>query len=110
MSQLAGFAKREDLRFFLRAICDAEYVHEPKLAPTQEMLDRYKKGPGDWAEYEREFLGLMEQRKIENSLSRSLFEIPAVMLCSEATAEHCHRRLVGEYLQRHWEGVTIRHL
>ena len=35
VSQLAGFAKREDLRYFLREICGAEYVHEPLLAPTR---------------------------------------------------------------------------
>src|SRR5687767_14092717 len=65
VSQLAGFAKRDDLKFFLRVICDAEYVHEPRLAPTQEMLDAYKKSGGSWADYERAFLTLMGERRVE---------------------------------------------
>src|ERR1700720_3529548 len=65
VSQLAGFTKREDLQFFLREICGAEYVHEPLLAPTQALLDAYKKEKGSWEEYERKFLTLMAERKVE---------------------------------------------
>ena len=43
VSQLAGFAKREDLAYFLKALCDCEYRHEPLLAPTKEILNGYKK-------------------------------------------------------------------
>src|SRR5437899_3142486 len=64
-SQLAGFTKKEDLRFFLKEICSAEYIHEPLLAPTQDLLDDYKKRKGSWQDYERMFLQLMEQRRIE---------------------------------------------
>ena len=42
VSQLAGFAKKEDLAYFLHEICEIGYVHAPELAPTQEMLDDYK--------------------------------------------------------------------
>lgn len=108
-SQLAGFAKRQDLAYFLKEICGASYLHEPLLAPTQEMLDRYKKLKGDWPTYEKEFLALMAERKIEEHLNPNLFEIPTVMLCSELTAEHCHRRLVAEYLQKHWGDIRITH-
>jgi uncharacterized protein (DUF488 family) len=110
VSQLAGFAKRQDLEYFLREICGARYVHEPTLAPTKEMLDTYKKHKGAWSDYEDVFLRLMEDRKIESRLDRSLFAVPTVLLCSEVTAEHCHRRLVLEYLQSKWGEVTIRHL
>lgn len=110
VSQLAGFTKREDLQFFLREICDADYVHEPKLAPTQEMLDTYKKKKGDWSEYEQEFLELIKHRKIETRVERSLFDRPAVLLCSEPTPEHCHRRIIVEYLQSKWQDVEITHL
>lgn len=109
-SQLAGFAKREDLHYFLERICGAEYVHEPSLAPTQDMLDAFKKRRGTWGDYERSFLALMAERHIEDRLPRSLFDGTTVLLCSEATPEHCHRRLVVEYLDRHWGGVTARHL
>lgn len=109
-SQLAGFTKANDLPFFLKEICDAEYLHEPLLAPTQELLDAYKKAKGGWDEYERSFLKLMADRRIEEKIDRSLFELPTALLCSETTAEHCHRRLVLEYLQEKWGGLTVVHL
>jgi uncharacterized protein (DUF488 family) len=109
-SQLAGFAKRDDLAFLLQALCEAEYRHEPLLAPTQELLDAYKKQTLAWAEYERQFLELMTKRQVERELSRQDFTIPTVLLCSEPTAKHCHRRLVVEYLQRHWPEVVPIHL
>lgn len=110
VSQLAGFAKRDDLAFFLGELCGAEYVHEPLLAPSLEMLDEYKKQKGSWVEYERRFLGLMAERRIEERVSREMFAVPTVLLCSEATAEQCHRRLVLEHLQEHWGGLTVTHL
>jgi Protein of unknown function, DUF488 len=70
LSQLAGFAKKEDLRYFLRMICSCEDVREPLLAPTPEMLDQYKKGKGAWQAYERGFLTLMAERKIDTSAAR----------------------------------------
>ena len=110
VSQLAGFTKRDDLRFFLREVCEAEYVHLPLLAPTQAMLDSYKKDGGSWADYAVKFLALMAERKIESAVERSLFATPAVMLCSEPTADECHRRLVAEYLQQKWDGLSVTHL
>jgi uncharacterized protein (DUF488 family) len=108
--QLAGFTKATDLAYFLHEICDAEYVHEPRLAPTKGLLSDYRNGKRTWAEYEVIFNGLMAERQIAATISPSLFDVPAVMLCSEATADQCHRRLVAEYLQRHWDDVTIHHL
>jgi uncharacterized protein (DUF488 family) len=102
VSQLAGFAKRDDLAYFLEELCDAEYVHEPRLAPTQELLDALKKRRGSWEEYEAGFNTLLRERRVEDVLEPSLFAGPSVLLCSEATPEHCHRRLVVEYLQHAW--------
>lgn len=110
VSQLAGFSKRDDLAYFLREICGASYQHELLLAPEQAMLDAYKKSKGSWEEYERRFMGLLAERRIEERLDRQLFEQPTVLLCSEATAQHCHRRLVLEYLGRHWGEFKITHL
>ena len=109
-SQLAGFAKKDDLPFFLKEICGIEYLHEPLLAPTQDMLDTYKKQKGSWSDYEQRFLALMRERRVEEKISPQLFAIPTVLLCSEATAEHCHRRLVLEYLQEKWGDIEIIHL
>jgi uncharacterized protein (DUF488 family) len=110
-SQLAGFSKRDDLEFFLHEICAAEYRHEPLLAPTQAMLDSFKKKKtATWQEYEAEFLALMAERRVELNLDRSLFSIPTVLLCSEPSPENCHRRLALEYLAEKWGGLTIVHL
>jgi uncharacterized protein (DUF488 family) len=110
-SQLAAYAKRDDLKFFLQAICDAEYEHEPLLAPTQDMLDAFKKQKGDWQTYETQFLKLISDRQIEGNLDRETFETtPTVLLCSELTAEHCHRRLVLDYLEDCWGDVVAVHL
>jgi uncharacterized protein (DUF488 family) len=109
-SQLAAFAKQGDLGYFLREICEAAYEHEPLLAPTQEILDAYKKRKGSWDVYEGAFLALMHARSIESNINKESFARKTVLLCSEATPEHCHRRLVLEYLQKCWEGVEIHHL
>lgn len=109
VSQLAGFAKRDDLKFFLREIGDIDYVHLPLLAPTQELLDKYKKGGGDWDLYQRRFLDLMERRSIEDEVSRDLVE-DGCLLCSEDKPHHCHRRLVAEYLRDRWGELSIEHL
>lgn len=109
VSQLAGFSKKDDLRYFLSAIAGIDYVHMPDLAPTKELLDAYKKYKGDWNVYEKEFLNLMERRHIENTVANDIID-QGCLLCSEDKPHHCHRRLVAEYLQRHWEGVGIEHL
>lgn len=109
VSQLAGFSKREDLRYFLNAILGIEYVHLPVLAPTQDILDEYKKNKGDWKVYEEKFLRLMQSRRIENEIPREAVS-EGCLLCSEDKPHFCHRRLVAEYLRDHWGDVKIEHL
>ena len=109
VSQLAGFAKKDDLSYFLKEIGGMEYVHLPALAPTQEMLDAYKKQSGDWKAYETRFLELMKQRRIEETIPREVVA-DGCLLCSEDKPHHCHRRLVAEYLNQHWGDVNIVHL
>ncbi|HEY0736796.1 MAG TPA: DUF488 domain-containing protein [Herpetosiphonaceae bacterium] len=108
-SQLAGFAKKDDLAYFLNAICGIEYVHLPELAPTAELLDAFKKRKGDWNIYQHAFLQLMAERRIEDTIPQELMD-RACLLCSEDQPEHCHRRLVAEYLQRKWGNIAIQHL
>lgn len=105
-SQLAGFAKADDLAYFLRKLGGIQYVHQPLLAPTDDILKAFKKEEGDWAVYETRFLDLMKQRKIETRLRPDMFE-GACLLCSEATPHHCHRRLVIEYLNDRWAGALL---
>ena len=109
VSQLAGFTKRDDLQYFLREICNLDYVHLKNLAPNQEMLGEYKKNGGDWATYERKFLDLMAERRVEETVSKEIID-GSCLLCSESTPEHCHRRLVVEYLKGKWGNIEIKHL
>ena len=109
-SQLAAFTKRDDLKYFLQELCQAEYHHRPDLSPTKDILDAYKKGTMPWDEYQAQFLGILEERAADQHVERQLFDVPTVLLCSEPTAEHCHRRLVAEYLASKWEEVSVVHL
>jgi len=109
VSQLAGFTKKDDLRFFLRQITNIDYLHLPQLAPSQDILDDYKKNGGDWATYERNFIALMKERRVEDEVSQDIIN-GGCLLCSEPTPEHCHRRLVAEYLKSCWGNLEIVHL
>lgn len=109
-SQLAGFAKRDDLEYFLRVLCAADYVELPLLATTEDLLAAYRGKHMTWEEYERSYLATIEERRVENELDQALFAKGIVLLCSEEAADHCHRRLAAEYLQSRWGDVTIRHL
>jgi uncharacterized protein (DUF488 family) len=109
VSQLAGFSKRGDLQYFLKELLHVEYVEAPLLAPTQDLLDAYKKNQGRWEDYERDFLRLMEERRIEEKIAPSLLA-GGCLLCSEDKPDQCHRRLIVEYLQRRWGNLAIKHI
>lgn len=109
-SQLAGFAKAEDLAYFLREICGADYIHQPLLAPTEEILKGFKQEKGAWDVYQKQFMKLMAARRIETALKPAMFD-HACLLCSEATPHHCHRQLVCTYLNGKWGGaLSVTHL
>lgn len=109
--QLSGFAKQEDLLYFVRELVGGcSYVHMPILAPTKEILKSYRED-GDWPFYVTRFEQLMIERNIPAALNQSLFEeVACCLLCSEATPEHCHRRLVAERMAQHWHNMEIIHL
>lgn len=110
VSQLAGFAKKDDLKYFLRELCGAEYVHSPELAPTKDILNAYKRGDITWVAYEDKFLNLMAQRTIEKSINAELLD-NGCLLCSEHEPHFCHRRLVIEYLNENSNlGLKVKHL
>lgn len=109
VSQLAGFAKKKDLQFFLKEICGIDYIHLPELAPTQDILDEYKKKRGDWRTYEHKFLDLLRERRIEERIPKEVLA-DGCLLCSEDKPHHCHRRLVAEYLKQEWGDIHIAHL
>jgi len=106
--QLSGFAKKNDLEFFLRELTDCEYVYLPKLAPTDEIMKSYR-NTKDWEQYVRDFSRLMTERNVPYCLDSRLFE-DACLLCSETEPDRCHRRLVAEIIEANWEGVNVVHL
>ncbi len=110
VSQLAGFAKRDDLKFFLSELCDSDYVHIEDLAPTKDILSDYKRKLITWDEYEDKFLNLISKRNIERTIDKSLLD-NGCLLCSEHKPHHCHRRLVVDYLNKHWDTeIDVIHL
>lgn len=109
VSQLAGFTKKDDLKYFLNVICAIEYQYLPKLAPTKDLLDSYRKKSVSWEKYEITYSNLLEERQVLKTLKREDFD-KACLLCSEAEPYHCHRRLAAEWLKGNWEGVKITHI
>ena len=110
VSQLAGFAKKSDLQYFLQKIGGIEYIHILDLAPTKDILDAYKKKEITWDSYEQKFNQLITQRQIERKLSIDIID-KSCLLCSELKPHNCHRRLVAEYLQINLEkNIKIHHL
>jgi uncharacterized protein (DUF488 family) len=109
VSQLSGFAKKDDLEFFLKKICQCNYLHEPLFAPTQDILEAYRNKDISWDEYKDRFRKLIQSRKIENTISKDSLS-NSCLLCSEPTANKCHRRLVAEYLKEKLSDIEIKHL
>lgn len=108
--QLSGFAKGDDLAYFLRELIGCEYHHFDFLAPSEDILKTYRQDK-DWGRYEREFDALMDERDVLNRLDTTFFvEKSCCLLCSEEAPDHCHRRLVAERLACHWPDVEIVHL
>lgn len=109
VSQLAGFAKKQDLPYFLDQITGAHYIHAPILAPSKELLDSYKKHGSGWTSYEKSFIELMRERRVETAWADQLRDLDC-FLCSEEKPAHCHRRLIAEYLANHRSDIEIAHL
>lgn len=109
-SQLSGFAKENDLKFFLKELCDVDYVHVLDLAPTEEILLPYRHKEHTWQVFKANYLELLVQRKIEKTLDKKLLD-NSCLLCGEPKPEHCHREFLIEYLQAHWkEKIDVEHL
>jgi uncharacterized protein (DUF488 family) len=115
-SHLIGFTRMTHIAYLLKQICGAKYLHLSVLAPTADIFDTYKRAKGKknkekaWKKYEKSFIPLLEWREVEKQIDKHLFDTPTVLLCSEPTADQCHRRLVAEYLQKKWGNVKVFHL
>ena len=108
-SQLAGFAKKNDLAYFLKSIVGAEYTHLPIMAPTKQLLNDYKNRVINWPQYVEQFNLIISQRQIQKHITQEQID-KACLLCTEPKPDNCHRRLVAEYLANHWPNITIQHL
>jgi uncharacterized protein (DUF488 family) len=108
-SQLAGFTKQGDLEYFLDKICGIKYIHIPNLAPTEDMLKRYQDKTLSWEAYEKDFKDLLEMRNAIKDIKQDLID-DVCLLCSEPTADYCHRRLAAEYIKNHFKNTAIVHL
>jgi uncharacterized protein (DUF488 family) len=102
--QLSAFAKYPDVEFFLRAIGNIEYQHEPLLAPPPAIRRAYQESK-DWSVYEEAFLTLLKERGVPGSLDVSNWPANVAFLCTEPGPEKCHRRLVAEVIAKHWRAV-----
>ena len=108
-SQLAGFAKQNDLCYFLKTICGIDYAHIPELAPTKEMLDEFKRNKGDWSVYETKYFTLLAERKIDDKILNTIKDKDC-LLCSEDKPDFCHRRLAAEYISRLFGDMEMAHI
>jgi uncharacterized protein (DUF488 family) len=109
VSQLAGFAKGTDLKFFAKEIGNMSYEHNIDFAPTKELLSRYRDKKMTWLEYEMEYLNLLDMRKVAQKTDVEKLN-EHCLLCSEHTPEKCHRRLLAEYLKHVKGEIEIIHL
>lgn len=110
-SQLAAFSKFPDIKFFLEKILQANYIHDKNFAPSENILNRYKKKIITWSDYEIEFAKLLSERNIDAYIQEKYFDFEKIcLLCSEPTAENCHRKIVAEYFLKNFSDAKIVHL
>ena len=108
-SGLAGFSKKDDLAWFLRELCDMDYIHLPKLAPSDELLDAYRGKQITWDQYVPIYTEQIQRRLVHTAIPKNIIA-DSCLLCSEPTPDRCHRRLLAEHLQQHWGDIEIVHL
>ena len=108
-SQLAGFTKQDDFKYFLERIGNVKYTHILEWAPTEEILNSFKKKKINWEEYKNQYLALLRQRNIAKNIDFKEMD-GACLLCSEEKPDYCHRRLLAEYLRDLNKDIKIVHL
>ncbi|HDR9759635.1 TPA: DUF488 family protein [Burkholderia cepacia] len=110
LSQLSGFAKKADLKYFLAQLVAVEFVELRDLTPEKDMLRQYQRMEINWDTYAAKYIELLAKRQVENNLEISLFD-RGCLLCSEDKPHHCHRRLAVEYLNTRWNNrLNVTHL
>ncbi|MBR5625489.1 MAG: DUF488 family protein, partial [Alphaproteobacteria bacterium] len=85
------------------------YEYHPEFAPTFEMLTSFKDKQMAWSDAEpiyRETIA--DRRPLANVSPSDLDRI--CLLCTEKTADMCHRRLAAEYIASVIPDTEIIHL
>lgn len=98
-SQLSGFSKYPDIRFFLKKISNIEYISDINFAPEEWVLKDYKAKKLSWEEYVANFDRTMEQRGVLDYIKENYVDYidkHICLLCSEEKAVNCHRSLVAQ--------------
>ncbi len=110
-SQLAAFAKYPDIKYFLNAICNIEYIHDTMFAPSDEIMKNYKNKKIDWPQYKKDFAELLKQRNVDSYIKEKYSSKNNIcLLCSEAMPSRCHRQLIAEKFAELFDDVKIKHL
>ena len=108
-SQLAGFAKGQDLKFIADKIAGIIYEHNSDFTPTKDLLFRYRGKQITWQQYKQAYLDLLDVRKVAQKIDTFTLK-NSCLLCSEHSPEKCDRRLLAEYLKRVRNEIKIIHL
>lgn len=113
-SQLAGITKGGlgNLDYLLKNICNIDYIHDLKLAPSKLMLDNYKnKKNMNWDTYTEMFLELYESRNLNNYIQENYLSMNKniCLLCSEEKYQECHRGIITNELNKKYK-INVIHL
>ena len=96
-SQLAGFTKKNDLKFFLKKIADIKYIHLIKFAPSEILLKDYRSKHLNWAQFEKKYFEQIEIYENWENFDNDVLQ-NGCLLCSESSPNNCHRKLLAELL------------
>jgi len=105
-SQLAGFAKENDLKFFLKQIANIKYIHLSEFAPDEILLKNYRSKKIDWNQFEEKYLDQIEKYENWENFDIDLLQ-DGCFLCSEYSPSKCHRRLLAEFFLKKFGDKTI---
>lgn len=112
-SQLAGFTKYPDIKYFLAKCIKCHYISDKRFSPEEKTLKDYKSKLISWDDYVKQFNSTMDKRRIKEYISDKYKDIikdeTICFLCSEETAEYCHRRLIAEMFSEIYD-LEIVHL
>lgn len=104
-TQLCGFSKMNDLKFFLKRILNIEYEYISDFAPTKDIMVSYRENK-DWNKFKTDYLKLLENRKVKESYQNYDFR-NTCFLCSEDDADNCHRKILSEFLDNSAEIIHL---